>query len=1347
MAAPLKILVLNDDSLSATTIYDQVQTQGFKVLNGAVTKEIYHRHHSYNTLLSNESCLGEQLVFEPSDFYAPKIQVSPAFLQSLQVFSAAKKPQFKADDIQIPTSQSDKQQSEPESKTESKIESSTGNLKTELPSSLNNELSNDSLKSESSTSSLTEHFFSEGASLSKSTLENAPLKVEECTWWKHTLFFTLTDYTILEKGFITQHFDGILFFMHHPLGSKALPERLINLLLSREKLKLWVFNVQFDTKQINYAFKQLQNQLSIDVLQSLQEIEQRQLQVFLNELLPRAEFVGCLDHSTYQQLQAFYALQKQQTEQDTTCQTAVVPQPVMGVVHNAYQYLHYVNQVRSMCSTALGLATQFTRDCILSAHPDVLSYENLEPEFIRSLRGGKITRLHTCKAPSSRENLQTSGHKSRLDKAKHNSRLEVTENKSSLEVVETKLGTGETKQQATLDKLNVLSNNDSIIQESTIAQYPKSLFSCAVERRVNSYTLGNPVFQHNAASDEHLTRNLTSECMPHFVISSRHFNFNQILGMELAGVRLILQTLAVFPQARISLVFNECVYSWLEQLAKNTILFQDLSELQTEDPFTQAAKDTHELLSLAMQSRVVNNLRQHIQASFADVEHWPWTYEQKANLEVVLQRLSSSESSNIFCYQNLSDKILALPIDLVCSDRQADLVKARSTGIAALELVDSASIRCKSFNQYSADYLEGFAKSCDFEQASFIRFITPQLLNNAKHQYNLLSSLQQEQNEVELELAATVQAVLHLDPQSSKSSLSQDNSSVVSNECLAAHKVNTLLHFSSGMSTAVQCLNSSRFGFTYGLSLSWDCIMDSMNWLEYVCGFSTLKEQVSRCFTEHIKFLRYLTASFSPLLEQKVLTEQRDLVIKTAQLSNYTYTKRYNLHYQGLRFIAQLSHAKGFGDGATLAEKLSDCEFASAFLSHRCTLPQQSLNKAAYQWPVFKPLSLSVLSFGCSRGDEIFDLLQLFNGQRLTGIDINQSAILDAQQQLLNLPHIPLEQAAAKFSELYALPLQVFSTPHASDSSSTTKNTLESNVIPKGMCSGANVNQDKVTVFTAELENSIAQAVQQLKDEVFTPQTCAKRNYSQENIASEKIANSFAQQHLAYAKEQTEQVKSSVETTAAFKLSEAAKPQLVQYLGAMGLINFVNAQDFFKQHQDNLPQFDVVTVMTVLCRHPDTMHARSAQGIYSFEDFVQTIEMIDRMVKQGGLLCIFNSNYSLLDTPVGFKYQGVFPQLPGVKAEDANMELASLAQHYLQSSEQVMTQSSNQISDLSPSSKVNATSTLSASVLPLPDGLYKTLQQTSLGEILGHVAMFKPDGKLNPQGRKGCMSIYYKTSV
>lgn len=1281
MVASLKILVLNDDSLSATTIYDQVQTQGFKVLNKALTKEIYQRHHSYNSLLSNESCLGEQLVFEPHDLYAPKIQVSPAFLQSLQAFSAAKKA------------------------LNTQLEQSSAQVSKE-------QLKNELHHAEQSKADDIQTKDSPLDTFKSSAACGEPLKAEECTWWNHTLFFTLTDYTNLEKDFIRQHFDGIFFFMHHPLGSKALPERLVNLLLSRGELKLWLFNVQLDPKQMNYVFKQLQNQMSIEVLQSLQEIEQRQLQVFLHELMPQAEFVGCLEQATYQQLQSFYLLQRTKTDCDAACNTAPqasckslddscsthkssyktadLPQPVIGVMHNAYQHLHYVNQVRSLCSTALGLATQFTRDCILSTHPDVLSYENLDPEFVRSLRGGKVSQ-----APCN---------------------------------------TIENEQQESSDKLNKLLNNDavvSIIQESTVAQYPKRLFSCAVVRGVSSHTSSASTSKNNAASTPQLDAVSAVEYVPHFLISSRYFNFNQILGMEQAGVRLLLQTLASFPRAKISLVFNECVYSWLEPLAKDTILFQNLAELQTRDPFTQAAKNTQELLSSALQSRVVNNLRQHLLASFADVEHWPWTPEQKANLDRVVQRLSSSEDSNIFCYQTLSENVLALPIDLLCSDRQADLIKARSRGIAALELVDSASVRCKSFNQYSAEYLEGFANSCDFEQAAFIRFVIPQLLGNAQHQYNLLLRQQQEQKDIESELAATVQAVLH--PEASSSS------------------TQTVLQPESSISTE-QSERSSHFGFTYGLSLSWDCIMDSMNYLEHVKGFSNLKEQVAQCFTGHINFLKYLTISFNPLLEQKALAEQSYALVKTAQLSNYTYTKRYNLHYQGLRYMAQLAHAKGFGDGATLAEKLNDCEFASAFMSHRCNVPLHSLKKAAYQWPVFKPLSLSVLSFGCSRGDEIFDLLQLFNGQRLTGIDINQSAILDAQQQLQNLPHIPLDQAADKFSELYTMPLQVFGSSQAE--SQVSESLIESNAKKSG-------NKGERTTFASELEESITQAVQQLKDEVFTTPTWSnnKVDFVSGQSTSANPQKAAGQNLLYEAQSQNlrdeslgenlrDQSQTSVDSV---KLSEAAKPQLVEYLGAMGLINFVSAQDFFKQHQDHLPQFDVVTVMTVLCRHPDTMHAYSAQGIYSFEEFVHSIEMIDRMVKQGGLLCIFNSNYSLTDTPVGFKYQGVFPQLPGVKADDQNVDLANLAQQYLKDSAQAASQASDassQAKSAGVTSLASASITaLSDSALPLPEGLYKTLKQTNIGEILGHVAMFKPDGKLNPQGRKGCMSIYYKMSV
>lgn len=1621
MGEPLKILVLNDDCLCATTIYDQVQSQGFKILNGAITKEIYQRHHSYNKLLSAGASLGEQLVFEPSDFFAPRIQLAPMIEPEINFIktsdlgahsqntttskfrSGSLKTHFSAQNTNKENPSKDIAGVDGNIAGVEGVDSAANNLATDSVNNLagksvNNTTSNTADKS---TNTLASNSANSSTNAAASNLENnsansfvnktansvvnntsnntdsvvdtispdlsdasnsneagttsqkpqvkvrilkranlnshtsslvdlEKLQPEESTWWNRTLFFTLDDYTNIDYSFISQKFDGIFFFVHHPLGSKVLPEGLFNLLQYQDRPLLWLFNVHLEPKAMCYALQLQAGQQSVELLQALQEVELQQLFVFLDELMPQAQHVGCLDAWTMQQLKAYYLLKKEQNGQSAQAKAAMNAEnkPVesavdqakvtpirdtainaaintehntylnaglnaalngelnvspdtaskitntashssnkvsLSVMGNAYQALHYVNQVRSLCNSALGFSSYLQKACILSAHPRISDFEQsgLESEMIKILQ----------------------------------------EDWASLKNVPPKAKLAVGGKQALASKQGELSGLDGANQqilESTIAQYPQRLFCCPVNKLALWYSQGLPEREH------------AGKYIPHIVISSKHFNFNQLTGMEIAGVRLILQLLATYPDADISLIFNECVYSWLEQLSDSSILWQDLAELSNQDVFVESAKATHELLSNALQSRVVQNLRLHLLASLAEGEHWPWSKQQRNNLNKVLERFSSPLSSQIFCYQSLSERVLNLSIDLVCSDLQNDLIKARSRGLATLELIEPVNLLSSSYAVFSNAYIDAFAEQCDFEQGALLRFIKPQLDRNAQMQCQSAQAQLQEHQKVLNTLHELVNFALsktkdlvtatvksddvktefgntNLNLSNTESTQSQLADEFVSHADVNqanAHQVkldqarvdktlvgkastpvdNLDLDFNLD-SSLDQGLDSnlklnldpklenyqSNYGLTLGFNVSWVDILNDVNLIQYINCQDTLEHQVMQCFEVHTKLLRKLSSSFIPLLEQKEYKSQQEAInaaSKLAQLSNFTYAKRYNLHYQALRFFAQLSHAQATSDGATLAKVLPECEFASAYLyaqSHReeqkvkdaehtreqkpelmreqskeqsnfTTLIQatnhldpKTFSLRKWQWPVFKPLSLSVLSFGCSRGDEIFDLLPFFNGQRLTGIDINPSAILNAQKHLSGLEHVPLANAVQEFTQLYALPAQLLG--YGTQAASCTD---QANKLSSSLSSDTNREQDAdrgslKDSFVVELQNAISTAVDQLVSGKFSwtlsckhqePQDYQEQtqrpNQNQWSNSSLSSGSKLTLDHSLNAgviddtgntvtsrATTTTATTTTTETTAASLKSKAQiiqqsgdlnkseqfnnEPQLVKYLGAMGLINFVSSQDFFQHYQHQLPQYDVVTVMTVLCRHPETLHTKSARGIYNFEDFEDTVVTLDKLVKKGGLLCIFNSNYALLDTCVGHKYVGVFPKLPMPPAQLNKTQVQSQAQSSKEQTKSVSKQAQETKNlDLLTSEQAQLSSAQAGSLdalmlqslaskyfdpntlavektdLPTPEHLKRLTEQTSGVETWGHVALFKPDGKLNQQGRFGCMSIYFK---
>ena len=73
------------------------------------------------------------------------------------------------------------------------------------------------------------------------------------------------------------------------------------------------------------------------------------------------------------------------------------------------------------------------------------------------------------------------------------------------------------------------------------------------------------------------------------------------------------------------------------------------------------------------------------------------------------------------------------------------------------------------------------------------------------------------------------------------------------------------------------------------------------------------------------------------------------------------------------------------------------------------------------------------------------------------------------------------------------------------------------------------------------------------------------------------------------------------------------------------------------------PWCDVICAMTVLCRHPETVRLENAQGVYDWADFEATVALLDRCLKPGGLLVLFNANYRFEDLALSAHYQRVFP--------------------------------------------------------------------------------------------------------
>lgn len=67
--------------------------------------------------------------------------------------------------------------------------------------------------------------------------------------------------------------------------------------------------------------------------------------------------------------------------------------------------------------------------------------------------------------------------------------------------------------------------------------------------------------------------------------------------------------------------------------------------------------------------------------------------------------------------------------------------------------------------------------------------------------------------------------------------------------------------------------------------------------------------------------------------------------------------------------------------------------------------------------------------------------------------------------------------------------------------------------------------------------------------------------------------------------------------------------------------------------------FDCIFAMSVLCRWPATFELEDCSKVYTFKEFETAIENLDRALTPRGILTLYNSNFSFLDTVVADRYE------------------------------------------------------------------------------------------------------------
>lgn len=85
----------------------------------------------------------------------------------------------------------------------------------------------------------------------------------------------------------------------------------------------------------------------------------------------------------------------------------------------------------------------------------------------------------------------------------------------------------------------------------------------------------------------------------------------------------------------------------------------------------------------------------------------------------------------------------------------------------------------------------------------------------------------------------------------------------------------------------------------------------------------------------------------------------------------------------------------------------------------------------------------------------------------------------------------------------------------------------------------------------------------------------------------------------------------------------------------------------FWTHIPGIRQFDIALALSVFCRWPDLHGLESSVLVYPFDMFHRGVHELDKSVKVGGLLSIYNANYRFKDSIVSERYELIpTPEVP-----------------------------------------------------------------------------------------------------
>ena len=98
-----------------------------------------------------------------------------------------------------------------------------------------------------------------------------------------------------------------------------------------------------------------------------------------------------------------------------------------------------------------------------------------------------------------------------------------------------------------------------------------------------------------------------------------------------------------------------------------------------------------------------------------------------------------------------------------------------------------------------------------------------------------------------------------------------------------------------------------------------------------------------------------------------------------------------------------------------------------------------------------------------------------------------------------------------------------------------------------------------------------------------------------------------------------------------FMISEAKRKNINPKISYLSIEEIIDSQRMF----------DAIFACSVLCRWPESKFLNDLSRTFSYESFVEIIDLLDSLLEKNGLLIIINSNYKFEDTETYERYESM----------------------------------------------------------------------------------------------------------